>query len=125
MIEPLLIIDGYDFSGYIKRGGYKWKRNDIDSDRSGRITMTMEMYRERIAIKSELTIECRPLTGAETKRILQAIEPEFVTISYLHPSRGRQDNVRFYSNNVPASFMFRKQDGTLWWDGITFPLIER
>lgn len=125
MKNPLLIINGYDFSGYIKPGGYQWKRNDIDSDKAGRVTMEMKMYRDRRAMKSELTIECRPLTGAEAKRLLLAIEPEFVTISYLHPAHGRQDNVEFYSNNVPASYMFRKPDGTLWWDGIKFPLVER
>jgi hypothetical protein len=30
-----------------------------------------------------------------------------------------------YSNNNPASFLMRKPDGTEWWSGISFPLIER
>lgn len=121
----LLVIDGENFTGFIKRGGYKWKRNDVDGEDAGRITMDAKMFRDRKAIKSELTIECRPLTGAETKRLLSAIKPEYVTISYLHPEEGFLENVDFYSNNVPASYMFRKPDGTCWWDGISFPLIER
>ena len=30
-----------------------------------------------------------------------------------------------YSNNNPASYLMRKPDGTEYWEGITFPLIEQ
>lgn len=125
MADVLLRIDGFDFTGYIKPGGYKWKRNDVDGSDAGRVTMGATMFRDRQAIKTELTIECRPLTGEETRRLLAAIKPEYVTVDYLHPEEGFLENVEFYSNNVPASYMFRKPNGTRWWDGITFPLIER
>ena len=126
MTNRLLIIDGEDFTGYLKAsGGYAVKRNDIDGENAGRNTMDATMYRDRKAIKMELTLACRPLTGAETKKLLNAIYPEFVTVTYNDPRVGVRYDVKMYSNNVPAEFLFTKPDGTEWWDGIKFPLIER
>lgn len=124
--NKLLIIDGEDFTGYLKAsGGYAVKRNDVDGENSGRVTMDATMQRDRRAVKMELTLACRPLTGAETKKLLNAIYPEFVTVTYNDPRVGVRENIQMYSNNVPAEYLFRKPDGTEWWDGIKFPLIER
>lgn len=125
MTNRLLVIDGEDFTGYLKAsGGYAVKRNDVDSESAGR-TMDATMHRDRRAVKMELTLACRPLTGAETRKILNAIFPEYVTVTYNDPRVGIRENVQMYSNNVPAEYLFRKPDGTEWWQGITFPLIER
>lgn len=126
MVQPLLIINGTDYTGFLKAaGGYAVKRGDVDGENAGRETMDATMYRDRIAVKMELTLACRPLTGAEARQLLNDIYPEFVTVSYYDPRVGLRENVRMYSNNVPAEFLFRKPDGTEWWQGIKFPLIER
>lgn len=125
MTNKLLIIDGVDFTGYLKAsGGYAVKRNDVDGENAGR-TMDATLLRDRRAVKMELTLTCRPLTGAEAKKLLNAIYPEFVTVTYNDPRLGIRSNIPMYSNNVPAEYLFRKPDGTEWWDGIKFPLIER
>lgn len=125
MSNKLLIIDGEDFTGYIDaNGGYGVERNDVDGDNSGR-TMDATMYRDRIAVKMKLTIKCRPLRGAEARKILNAIYPPYVTVTYNDPRVGIRENVGMYSNNVPAEYLFTKPDGTEWWRGISFPLIER
>lgn len=122
----LLRINGTDYTGYLKAsGGYALKRNDVDGENSGRVTMDVVMQRDRRAVKMELTLACRPLTGAEARKILNEIYPEFVTVDYYDPRVGLVEGVQMYSNNVPAEFLFRKTDGTEWWDGIKFPLIER
>lgn len=122
----LLRINGTDYTGYLKAsGGYALKRNDVDGENSGRVTMDAVMQRDRRAVKMELTLACRPLTGAEARKILNEIYPEFVTVDYYDPRVGLVEGVQMYSNNVPAEFLFRKPDGTEWWDGIKFPLIER
>lgn len=126
MARTLLIINGTDYTGYIKAGGgYAIKRNDVDGENSGRVTMDATMQRDRRAVKMEITVACRPLTGAEAKKLLNDIYPEFVTVSYYDPRVGMVYDKQMYSNNVPAEFLFRKPDGTEWWDGIKFPLIER
>lgn len=122
----LLRINGTDYTGYLKAsGGYALKRNDVDGENSGRVTMDALMHRDRRAVKMELTLACRPLTGAEARKLLNDIYPEFVTVDYYDPRSGMVYGVQMYSNNVPAEFLFRKPDGTEWWDGIKFPLIER
>lgn len=124
--NKLLIIDGVDFTGYLKAsGGYAIKRNDVDGENAGRVSLDATMYRDRRAVKMELTLACRPLTGSEAKKILNAIYPEFVAVTFNDPRVGIRKNVQMYSNNVPAEFLFRKPDGTEWWDGIKFSLIER
>lgn len=126
MAITLLRINGTDYTGYLKAsGGYSLKRNDVDGENSGRVTMDAMMQRDRRAVKMELTLACRPLTGAEARKLLNDIYPEFVTVDYYDPRTGMVKNVQMYSNNVPAEFLFRKPDGTEWWDGIKFPLIER
>lgn len=122
----LLRINGKDYTGYLKAyGGYTIKRNDVDGENSGRLAMDPTMLRDRKAVKMEVGAECRPLTGAEAREILNDIYPEFVTVDYYDPRVGLVENVPMYSNNVPAKFLFKKPDGTMWWDGIKFPLIER
>lgn len=125
MKNKLLIIDGEDFTSYIDaHGGYSVGRNDVDGEDAGR-TMDATMHRNRVAVKMKLTIKCRPLAGAECKKLLNAIYPEYVSVTYYDPRVGIRSNVVMYSNNVPAEYMFTKPDGTEWWKGISFPLVER
>lgn len=125
MARQLLIINGTDYTGYIDaNGGYSISRNDVDDNSAGR-TMDAKMQRGRIAVKYRLNIKCRPLTGAETQKILNDIYPEYVSVTYYDPRIGTRKNVEMYSNNVPAEYLFTKPDGTEWWRGISFPLIER
>lgn len=125
MSNKLLIIDGEDFTDYISAdGGYGITRNDVDSSDAGR-TMDATMHRGRVAVKTTLKIKCRPLTGAEARKILNAIYPEYVTISCIDPRIGRVDNVQVYCSTVPAEYLFTKPDGTEWWRGISFSLIWR
>ena len=100
-------VDGVDLTPYIANRGLKWQRSDVEAPDAGR-TLDGIMHRGRVATKIRLDITCRPLTSGEASIVLNAIYPEFVTVSY-----------------NPASFLLRRADGTEWWDGITFPLIEQ
>lgn len=115
-------IDGTDITNYIAYQGLKWTRNDIDSPNSGR-TLDGTMHRGRVATKVRLDITCRPLTSNELKTLLNAIYPEYIDVVYDDPMEGRVSK-RMYSNNNPASYCIMKEDGTEWWNGVTFPLIE-
>lgn len=116
-------IDGVDVLPYIAYKGIKWTRNDIDSENAGR-TLDGTMNRGRVCMKVKLEVTCRPLSSDEAHTILNLIEPEYVTVSYIDPQLGDR-TVQFYSNNVPATFCILKPDGTGWWDEISFPLVER
>lgn len=116
------LINGLDVSPYVAYKGFKWTRNDIDGPDAGR-TMDGMMHRLRVTTKIRLDITCRPLTTEETRILLPAILPEYVNVTYDDPMYGRVTKL-MYSNNNPASFLMRKPNGTEWWDGITFPLVE-
>lgn len=117
-------IDGVDITNFIAFRGLKWQRNDIDDDSTGRM-LDGTLNRNRIASKIRLDITCRPLKAEEAKTVLSLIMPEWVTVTYYDPQVGNVVEKTMYSNNNPASYLMTKNDGTEWWDGITFPLIEK
>lgn len=116
-------IDGVDMVPFIALRGMKWQRSDVEAPDAGR-TLDGEMHRGRVATKIRLDVTCRPLKSDEASTVLNAILPEFVTVSYTDPMEGNVSKT-MYSNNNPASFLIQHKDGTEWWDGITFPLIEQ
>lgn len=118
-----LTIGNLDVVPFIAQGGVKWQRNDIDSPGTGR-TMSGLMYRGRVATKIRLDITCRPLKASELQSILNAIYPEYVTVTYDDPMSGRVTKT-MYSNNNPASYLMPQPDGNDLWSGVTFPLVER
>lgn len=117
-------INGTDISNYIALRGFKWTRNDIDSPNTGR-TLDGKLARTRVASKIRLDITCRPLLLEEASELLTAIMPVFVQVTYTDPQKGMTVTKTMYSNNNPASFCIKKDDGREYWDGITFPLIEQ
>lgn len=119
----ILEINGVDVLPYVAHQGLKWQRNDLDGPNAGR-TMDGVMHRARVASKIRLDIKCRPLRSEEAAVVLNAILPEYVHVRYLDPMSGLVTK-SMYSNNNPASHMLIQPDGVEWWDGITFPLIER
>lgn len=113
---------GTDIVPYIANQGLKWQRADIEAADSGR-TMDGVLHRGRVATKIRLDITCRPLKASELNTLLNLILPEYITVYYSDPMYGTVTK-KMYSNNNPASFLMRKSDGTEWWSGVTFPLIE-
>ena len=107
---------------YIAFGGLKWQRNDIEAPDAGR-NMSGTMERGRVTTKIRLDITCRPMTSEELSIVLNAIQPETVTVTYDDPLYGYTAKT-MYSNNNPAAFQMRRSNGKEYWTGVTFPLIE-
>lgn len=118
----VLEIDGVNIVPYIAYGGVQWQRSDLDGTDAGR-DLDGKLRRNRVATKVRLDITCRPLKTSEAQIVLNAIMPEWVSVKYTDPQAGEVTK-KMYANNNPASYMMKKPDGTEWWAGITFPLIE-
>lgn len=116
-------INNVDILPYVAHQGIKWSRNDLDSPEAGR-TLDGIMHRARVATKIRWDITCRPLKSDEASTLLNLIQNEWVTVECTDPMSGLRTGT-FYSNNNPATHMLLQEDGTEWWDGITFPLIEQ
>lgn len=119
-----LEIDGVDIVPFIAYGGLKWQRSDVDGDGAGR-DLSGDMRRNRVATKVRLDVTCRLLKSSELSTVLTAIMPEWVSVKYYDPQIGGVVTKTMYANNNPASYQIRKPDGTEWWSGVTFPLVEK
>lgn len=111
-----------DITGYIAFQGVKRERSDIDSPEAGR-TMDGLMHRGRVATKIRYDITCRPLKLSELTTLEGLIMPEYIYVKVTDPYYGTVTK-QMYSNNTSAGYCIKKKDGTEWWSGITFPLIE-
>ena len=120
----VLKVDGIDMVPYIARGGVQWQRSDVDGEGAGR-DLSGTLHRNRVGTKRRLDITCRPLKSSEAKTVLTAIIPEWVSVEYYDPQVGSVVTRTMYSNNNPATYLMKKPDGTEWWGGISFPLIEK
>ena len=120
-----LTIDGVDMTPYIANRGIKWQRSDVDAEGAGMSNLSGDLMRKRIKTRRRLDVTCIPLTTEQASMVLTAIMPEWVTVTYTDPQMGTEVTKTMYSNNNPASFFLRRPDGTEYWDGITFPLIEK
>lgn len=119
----VLTINGVDITPYIANKGVKLTRSDLDAAGAGR-ALDGTLLRKRIASKIRLDVTCIPLTTAQSQIVLSAIEPEWVTVTFTDPRMGEVTKT-MYSNNVPATYLMQKADGSEYWDGIAFPLIEK
>ena len=113
-----------DITPYIAHGGLKWSRNDVEASNAGRM-QTGEMERDRVAIKYRWDVTCRPLTAAEQAMILTLVNPEFVEVKYTDPLTNSEARETYYSNNIPSTFAIAHPDGTEWWTGLAFPLVQK
>lgn len=119
-----LTINGVDIVPHIAFRGVKWSRNDVDGPDAGR-NMAGTMLRQRVTTKVRLDITCRPLKTSDASAVLTAIMPEYVTVVYTDPQTGTTETKTMYSNNNPANYLILRDNGDEYWDGITFPLVER
>lgn len=113
-----------DITPYIAFGGLKWSRNDVEAANAGRM-QTGEMERDRVAIKYRWDVTCRPLTATEQANILTLINPVFVDVKYTDPLTNSDTSDTYYSNNIPSTFAIRQSNGTEYWTGLAFPLIQK
>ena len=118
-----VIIDGVDITDYIAFQGLKRGRSDIDSPNAGR-TLDGVMHRGRVATKLRWDVTCRPLKDAELTTIENLLMPEYITVTVIGDPHYGTWQRRCYSNNTSAEYLIRKPNGTQYWAGITFPLIE-
>ena len=117
-------INGTDITPYIAFGGLKWSRNDVEAANAGRM-QDGTMQRDRVAIKYRWDVTCRPLTAEEQAIILSLIEPVYVSVTYTDPTTNTTQTETYYSNNIPSTFAVRHPNGTEWWTGLAFPLIQQ
>lgn len=116
----VLIINGHDYSKYIKMSGISWSRNDLDGSDTKR-TKDGRMRRKKICAKRKINYEIFDASReilAQMDDDLSASEFE-VTYRDLHGTQTRT----FYCSSFSARLQWVDGDRDVWDQG-AFSLIE-
>ena len=111
-----------DFTDYILLNKFKWARNDVDDEKSGR-TQDLIMHRKRKGQKRKLGFTCRRLSTAEVRKLAGALNPVFIDVQYLDPELGVVWKT-FYGTSITACTAVNLGGDTKW-DETSFELVER
>ena len=116
----VLIINGHDYSPYVKMNGIGWSRNDLDSDQTKR-TKDGNMRRQKIGTKRKLSYEII----SATREVLAQLDDDLsestfsATIRDLHGTQTRT----FYCSSFSAKLQWVDGDRDVWDQG-AFSIVE-
>lgn len=118
-------IGSLDIVPFIGENGVKWTLNGIDSSDAGRAQNAL-MYRGLVGYKAKCEIACLWVKKSDIRTLLNAIMPEFVTVTTdTIPWLSGTNTLTMYSNNIGATLLTEYTDGTQLYGDLEFPLVER
>ena len=100
---------------------YRWKLQDISESDAGR-TENAVMDKQRMGQIVALELKWQNVSIANAATILQAFNPEYITVCYLDAKKGDYETSKFYvgDRNVP---LYNSAKGV--WSEIAFNIIQR
>lgn len=116
--NPLRSVDG---SAVLCPYKYQWALEDISASDAGR-TEDVAMHKKRIGQVVKLELSWEFITTEQVSEILQAFDPEYVTVCYLDAKQGKFVTSEFYVGNRTAP-MYNASKGL--WENLAFNIIER
>lgn len=102
---------------------FEWGLQDVSLGESGRTDDAL-MHKNRVAQKRKLTIAYNGADATTCSTVLQAINPEYISVYYYDLMSGTYETRTFYVGDRTAPFK-------CWWVGnkrverLSFDLIER
>lgn len=116
----LLVINGHDYSPYVKSKGYGWSREDVDSEKSVRVK-SGKMRRDKIATKRKLSYELMNMTRAQLAQLDDDLSRSTYPADYfdLHGKMTRT----FYTSSFSATLHDLYGEEGVWGDA-SFSMIE-
>lgn len=117
----LLIINGHDYSQYIKQNGYGWSRNDLDSEKSTR-TKDGVLRRDKIATKRKISYDVYGMTREQLARLDDDLSQTTFSATYmdLHGEATRE----FYCSTFSANLNTTRHEGPNSWSVASFNITE-
>lgn len=115
-----------ELTPYIAFEGLQWSVQGVEAHNSGR-TQDSNMHINRVGIKVRLDVNCTPLSADNMKTVLQTIKLSqvWLAVRYYDPQEGAYRVAKMYTNNISSKFLKMNKDGTSYWQGLQFPLIEQ
>lgn len=120
MADVLLRVDGVDMPNPSK---LQWGLQDVSIGDSGRDD-TGYMYKGRVTQKVKLEIEWSAVTPSVASTILNAFNPEYITVRYFDPKENAWQLKTFYAGDRTASTKIWTVDSKIY-ESISFNIIER
>lgn len=102
---------------------FEWGLQDVSASDSGR-TQDATMHKKRVAQKRTIQLGWNYPSRAKCAQILQAVNPEYIYVTYPDLMSGEQEERQFYVGDRTAPYK-------TWWNGfervskLAFKLIER
>lgn len=122
MYVPLLKLDGYDFTPWIKEDGYEWSDNDLDADDSGRVK-SGSMRRTKVDDKDSMGYSMRDMPEPIVRRLYLILKKKFFDAEY-HNVYGDAKGT-FYCSKRPGKIRMLHDEGDIIWSGISFSIHEK
>lgn len=116
----VLVINGHDYSKYVKRKGVGWSRNDLDSEKTTR-TKDGNLRRDKIGTKRKMSYSMMNMERELLAQLDDDLSASTFTAKYmdLHGIQSRT----FYCSSFQAT-LEEIQDGVAQWGDASFNMIE-
>lgn len=109
----ILIINGHDYSQFIKRKGVGWSRNDLDSEKTIR-TKDGKMRRDKITTKRKCSYALMNMTQEQLAQLDDDLSESTFSVTYLD-LHGVQTRT-FYCSSFAATLAECVDDNPAWED---------
>lgn len=102
---------------------WQWGLQDVSAGESGRTEDSL-MHKNRVSQKRKIQVGYNGIKDSDAQTVLQAINPEYINVTYYDLMAGQNQTREFYVGDRSAPFKW-------WFDGkhilesLTFDLIER
>ena len=119
-MDVMITVDGV---GMPCPSTFEWGLQDISAAESGRTDDTI-MHKNRVGQKRKISLGWQAINWETTSKIMQAFNPEYVSVKYPDMLSGKYETRTFYVGDRTAPVK-------LWWVGkklietISFDIIER
>ena len=97
----------------------------MDLDGETARTASGLMVRDRIAVKRKIELSWKYLTASELKKVLTAVSPVFVSVTYIDTETGETRTGTFYAGDRSAAAINYSDGKVTGWKDVKFNLIEQ
>lgn len=101
--------------------GYTWGLEDVSAPDAGR-TEDALMHKKRVGQVVSIDLSWQNIETSVASTLLNAFNPEYITVTYLDPMAGTTVTSVFYVGNRSAP-MYNARKGL--WSNVTFKIIKR
>lgn len=117
-VNPIATVDGVAVKC---PSSYTYRLQDVSAPEAGR-TEDAVMQKMRVAQKVKIDLEWSGCTTSEVSTILQAFNPEYISVNYLDAYSGAFETKTIYVGDR-ASPLYNSTLGL--WENVAFNIIER